>query len=178
MNSAAFYGFAIALAGAIFTLILYALGFHTEKLDMGQHIGWIGLVFPVIGIAWALKEKKQEAIQDGQTLSYGKSFQHAFLIAVFWSIGSSIFAAFYYGWVNTEMVDYVIAQQQIQLEERDVPQDQWERVANFTRTVFSPGAQAAIAAIAGLILGTIISLVTAAFYRYQPSPGRTLDKDT
>ncbi len=178
MKNAAFYGIAIALVGAGFTLVLYILGFQTDKMEIGQWLGWFGLVIPIIGIVLGLREVKEDAVDENKALTYGGAVRQALLMVLFWALGGAVFAYIYYGWINTEMVDYVIATQQEQLAERGVPESQWEGIESFTRTLFKPWLQAIIAGVAAAVMGLIISLIAAAFFRHEPKPRYHVTDDT
>lgn len=165
MKNAAFYGLGIALVGALFTLVLYLLGYQTENLDTGKTLGWLGMAIPIVGIVMGMRDGKQAALKEEGAFGYGAAFKQGMAIVLFWCLGGAVFAYVYYAFINTEMVDYVIEAQRVELAAQDVPESQWEGIESFTRTMFKPGFQALIALVLGGLMGLVITLIAAIFVK-------------
>ncbi len=60
LKKAMIWGAAAAAGGALWTLIEYALGFHTDKPEVGRYTGFIAIIFPILAIVAALRQARAE----------------------------------------------------------------------------------------------------------------------
>ncbi len=168
MTNCIFFGIATSVVSFIYTLVLYFLGFHGEKMEQGQILGWGGLVIFIVGLVLSIRAARAEKLEDGKAFTYGNGFGTGFLTAVFVGIMGSILGYLYGSYINPEMSDYAWAMQEQQMIEKGMSDEQIEQVEGMTRKMMSPGAQAIFAVVGSLFMGAIFSLIIAIFTRGKP----------
>ena len=168
MTNYIFYGLVTSAASFVYTLVLYFLGYHGEKMEQGALLGWLGMVILIIGLILSIKEAKKDALEESKAFGYGGAFKAGFLTTVFIALGSLVFTYIYFAFINTDMADYVIAQQQQEMIEQGQPDEVIEQVEGATRTMMQPGIQAVIGLFGSLLMGTILSLILAIFLKQKP----------
>jgi len=105
MTNCIFYGVAISIVSFIYTLILYFLGFHGEKMEQGQWLGWGGLVIFIIGLVLSVRAARAEKLEDGKDYTYANGLGTGFLTAVVVAVMSAILA-FVYGSITCSPLEY------------------------------------------------------------------------
>jgi ABC-type dipeptide/oligopeptide/nickel transport system permease component len=166
------YGFAMAFAGAALAVLLYLLGYHSDpaKLRAAQGIGMAGgLAIGVTCIVLGTKARRAE-IPASEEFGYGRAFGAGFMIALFASLFGIITTFVYAKFINPEFVDVIVQAQVQQLEAKGLSADKIQGAEKVIRTMASPYVQACFSFIAGLVMGTIISLITAAFLKRPAAP--------
>jgi hypothetical protein len=171
MKTYATYGFAITLGNAVITLIFYLLGFHSDpdKVHMaGLLAAPVALAIGITATTLGMRAKRSAAPStDG--FSYGQAFTTGFMIALFAALFGAIFQYVYVAFINPNFIDIVQQAQRAKLEAKGLSSDQIEHMQAIARTFMKPAALAIFSAIGGLIWGTIISLIVAAFVKRPAS---------
>ena len=165
MSNCFFYAFATSVVSFIYTLILFFLGFHGEKMEQGQLLAWGGLVILAVGLFLAVRAAKAEKVEAGEGFSYGNGFSTAFLTSVFVAVFSAILAFVYASYINPEMADHAWRIQEQAMIEQGMSDEQIGQVEGFTRTIMKPGLQAVFGFFGSLVTGLILSLIIAIFTR-------------
>ncbi|MBS0662551.1 MAG: DUF4199 domain-containing protein [Verrucomicrobia bacterium] len=167
MKTYTLYGFFMALAGMVLTLVLYFLGFHSDpaKFSTAQIIGSVGgLAFGITFIVLGTQARRAEW-PVAEDFSYGNAFAAGFLITLAAAV-IGIFTNFLYFQVINPGISEIIVQAQLdKLEAKGLSAAQMERAEKSIRFFLKPGMTAAFGFIGGLFWGTIISLITAAFLK-------------
>jgi hypothetical protein len=171
MKTCALYGFISALAGALVTLALYFLGFHSDPAKLGA-AKWIGgclgfaiaITFTVLGI----KARRAE-IPETQPFGYGSALWAGVQITAVSSFLSAIFIYLYYGFINRGFTELMLQDAMDKVQAKGVSGADLDRVEKMTRFMMSPGIQFVSVLIFGVIFGFILSLIIAAFLK-RPEP--------
>lgn len=91
------YGALAAAGGALWTLLEYALGWHTTRADVGRWTGFVGLVFPIVAIVLALRAARRDA---GGSLPFRRGLAVAATVSVvLGALGAAFFYA-YHAWLD------------------------------------------------------------------------------
>jgi lysylphosphatidylglycerol synthetase-like protein (DUF2156 family) len=157
------YALILTVCGAVFSLLLYFTGFQTEKLNVGQHLQWLGLVMMFVVLFLGVKAVRDEAPAKG--MSYGRGVGTGTLIALYSSLMSAVYNYIHFKFVNTEFVDYQIALARPKWEAMGMGEAQMEQAEKMTRAFSGPVAYAIMTVIMGVIIGLICSLIIAAFVK-------------
>jgi hypothetical protein len=165
MTNHLFYGLVTSAVGFAYTLVLFFTGYHTEKLDQCAAFGWFGLLIVAGGLVYSLRAARSEAIEEQKTFSYGNRFVVLLMTTLFLSMGSAFFSYLYSAYVNTDMVDYVVAMQQQQLVDQGQPQEVIDQAEQMARMMSTPPFQAAMSFFGTIFLGVFMSLILAAFFK-------------
>lgn len=165
MTNYIFYGLVTSAVSFGYTLILYFMGYHGEKMEEGQLLGYLGLVIMIVGMVLSVREAKKDSFEESMDFTYGKVFKAGFITVIFIGLGSAIFGYIYATYINPEMSDYVIQMQQDKMIEQGSPAEVLEQVERMTRVMLQPHIQALIAFVSSLFLGLFFSLILGIFMR-------------
>jgi len=173
MKTCSLYGFVLALAGALLTLALYFLGFHSDpaKLTAAKWIGGLGGVAIAVTVtALGVKARRAE-VPESEEFGYGRALGAGALLSLVASSLSAVFAYAYYGFINPGFTDILLQDQMDRLQAKGISGAQLDQAEKFTRFFMGPGVQGVSTLIAGFIFGFIISLIVAAFLKRAAPEG-------
>ncbi len=162
------YALIMTVAGAAFQLLLYFTGFQTEKLATGQYLNWIGFIIMIVVLTLGIKAVREEA--PDKSLSYGKGVGTGALISLISGLMSSVYNFIHFKFINTEFADYQMELIRAKWAEAGMPEAQMEQAEGFTRAMLGPIAQAIMTPVMAVIIGTVISLIAAAFLKRAAQP--------
>ncbi len=161
------YGSAMAGAGFVLTLVLYILGFHSDpsKLSTSQWIqGCVGLAISIVCIVLGTKAHRA-AVPAEDDFGYGSALGTGVMITLFAALIGIVTNLLYTQVINPGMTDIAIQAQIAKWEAMNMPAARMEQAESMMRKMMSPPIQAAFAFLGGMVFGTLISLVTAAFLK-------------
>jgi len=161
------YALVLTICSAVMRLLLYFTGFETEKLAVGQHIMWLGLVFMIVILFLGIRAVREES--PGKYMSYGKALGTGVLISLYSSLTSGGYNFVHLKFVNTQFVDYQMEVIKAQWEKAGMSGAQMEQAEGFTRMMMGPVVQGIMTVIMGVIIGLIISLILGAILK-RPAP--------
>lgn len=168
MKPSVTYGFLIALAGLVLSLLMFFTGFHTdvEKFQSGLAKA-IGMVLPLVigiaGLALAMRETRSQ--RTPENWSYGSAFGTGVMTALFAALFSAVTTYTYVAIINPNFSDLVYQAQVAAMEAKNVPAEQIERAEPMMRKWMSPVMMTAFGTVMGLIWSVILSLIVAIFFR-------------
>jgi len=157
----------MALAGAVFLVVLYLLGFHSDpaKLKAAQLIGTIGTLGIVITCITLGIKARRAGMPRTEEFTYGQAFTSGFMIALFSALFGIVTSFLYAKFINPDFVDVIVQAQVTQFEAKGMSASQIEAAEKMVRTMSSPGVQAGFGFVFNLVCATIISLIAAAFLK-------------
>jgi hypothetical protein len=161
------YGAAMAIAGAMLLMLLYLLGFHSDpaKLTMAQIVGSCGgLVISIICITLGIRARRAE-IPPSEEFGYSRALGAGFMVTLFSSLFGIVTWIVYAKFINPDFHDIIVQAQMHAMEAKGMKPEQIEAAEKVIRTMTSPFIQAVFSFFGGLVMGTIISLVAAAFLK-------------
>jgi hypothetical protein len=163
------YGLGLSIAGAVLTLILFFLGYHSDldKFETGQTTTSIlGVVITVIVLILGLRAIR-EATPDG-SLSYGRAVGNGALITLFSGIFSAIFVLIYGLGINPEFHELVRQLQELKMEEQGMDSQQIEAASGMMSFFTGPVFMAMMTLLFSPMMGTVISLILGIFLKRAP----------
>ena len=161
------YGGAMAVAGAILVLTLFFLGFHSEaaKLDAAQTIGLCGgIAIGAVCIVLGTKARLAE-VPPTEEFGYGRALGTGVMIVLFASLFGLVTNFLYFQFINPHFTDVIVQAQLAKMEAKGLQGAQLDQAEKMMRTMMNPGLQAVFGFCGGMITGTILSLITAAFLK-------------
>jgi hypothetical protein len=176
MKTYLIYGFAMALAGAVLAVVLYLVGLHSDpaKLVTAQIVGAAGgLVIGAICITLGTKARRAE-IPPTQDFGYGRALGAGMMIALFASLFGIATTLLYATVINPGFRDVIVQAQIEKFEAKGMSAAQIEAAEKMVRKMMSPAIQAGSGFFGGMVLGTLISLVTAAVLK-RPAVAESFD---
>lgn len=165
------YGFLLALAGAVLTLVLFFAGFHesAEKMATAQWVGGLGgLAITIACLSLAMREKRANSPADG-SWGYGSAFGTGVLTALWGALFGAIFAYVYFALINPAFSDVIVQGQIAKLEASGkLSEAQIANAEPTMRRFASPPILVAFQAVGGFIWTLVVSLIVAIFFRERP----------
>lgn len=161
------YGFAMALAGALLTLALFFMGYHSDpaKLQTAQRIGMVvGLMIGFIGIALGTKARRAE-VPESEPFGYGRALGAGVMVALFSCLFGFITNYVYMAFINPGFGDIILQAQAADMEAKGLTSAQIEQAEKMTRFFIGPVVSSCFSMIFGFIISVIIALVTSAFLK-------------
>lgn len=90
-------GLVAGIGTASWTMFEYLMGWHGERMDIGAITGFVGLIFPVGAILWALRTTKRES---GGRLSIRQALICGLSVSLILAAVGIAFYLLYYGVIN------------------------------------------------------------------------------
>lgn len=165
------YGFAMSIAGALLTLALFFLGFHSDpaKFSTAQWIGGLGgLAIGVVAIVLGTKARLAE-VPATEAFGYGRALGAGVMITLFAALIGIVTNYVYMQIINPGMADMIVQAQIDKFEAKGMSGAQLEQAEKMTRAMTGPLISSCFGFIGGMVFGTLISLVTAAFLKREAS---------
>lgn len=106
----------------------------------------------------------------GGSLTYGKAFSTGFRVALFGGILAAIFMFIYVSYINTEFITQALEAQRAKFVEKGMSDEQIDQAMAMTSKMMGPAMFSFWAAVGSAFMGAIISLITAAIVKKDPSP--------
>jgi hypothetical protein len=161
------YGGAMAIGGALLTFALYFLGLHSDpaKLGAAQGVGFCGAV--VIGFACLILgvKARREEMPAEEDFGYGRALGAGVMVVLFSSLFGMITSILYSTVINPSFADVIVQAQVQQWEAAGLTGTQVESAEKVTRSLMKPPIQAVLGFFGGMVSGTVMSLITAAFLK-------------
>jgi hypothetical protein len=169
MKTYALYGFISALAGAFLTLIEFFTGLHSDaaKLPAANLIGGIGAIAIIVTCIILGTKARREEVPLTEDFGYGAAFFAGFMISFVSTVLSTAFSFIYNSYINPAMMDIILQDRLSKLEASGMSGDRLDKAESMTRMMMSPIPLAIYLLIVGVIVGLVLSLITAAFLKRQ-----------
>ena len=158
------YGAAIAIAGVLLLVVMDATG-----LEGNQALGYLGFLFPIIGIVLAIRSAKRE--ETGE-FTFGDGFKEGAAVSLVAALLGGLLTYLYLNMVNPGYLDAVREAASAQLDAQGMTGREREQVEAMTSGLTSAGSVAGITAGTNFVLGLIISAVAAAIMRRKADPAQ------
>jgi len=157
------YGFLISLGGAILTMAMFALGFHTDNIAAGQKWNWLGIAIALAGIALGMREYRREVGQG--VMSYGRGVATGLFISLWSALFSAVFSVIYFTVVNPGFSEAMVQFQMAEMERKGIPPASIDQAEGMIRAFSSAPAITIMGAVMGVIMGLVLSLILAAILK-------------
>ena len=155
-------GIVIGIALIIFSLAMFFL-----EVDRESKIMWLSYLILFGGLYWAIISYRKKL--PGEFMSYGQALLTGFLTGLFASILTAVFTYIYVVYIDTTLIDHVIAQAEEKILESqpDISDEDLDRALSMTEVFTSPGMMALFSFIGNVILSTLFSLIIAIFAKRE-----------
>jgi len=171
------YGAAMAVAGLLFTLLMFFAGFHSDAEKMESGVAkTIGMIVPLaIGITCivlAIKARRAE-VPETESFGYGAAFVAGLMTGVFAVLFGLITSYLYFVVINPNFSDVVYQGAVAKMEAKGVPSDKIAQAEPMMRKFMSAPAMIVFGAVGGFCSSLVISLIAAAFLK-RPDPDQAV----
>lgn len=151
------YGLITGLVSVGYSLVLFLTQQNTSTL-----LGGISYIILIVGIVLAYREFKRE---NSGYMTYGQGLGIGTLIGVVTGVFSAVFIYIYVAFVDSTFLERTRETQILEMERRNMNDEQIEQAMEVTAGLFGPGFMAVAAFIGSIILAFLFSLVIAALMR-------------
>ncbi len=163
------YGAGTGIALIIFTLIMYV-----SNLYMNQTLGYLSYLILIAGmVVGSIQYRK---VQLKGFMTYGQAFSVNFLIGLFASIISVIFFFFYIKYINTGLIEEIMAQVRTKMEAKagNMSQEQMDQAMMWTERFMTPVWMVVWGFLGNAFWAAIFALVIAIFLRKKDPNAPTM----
>ncbi|MCX7987128.1 MAG: DUF4199 domain-containing protein [Bacteroidales bacterium] len=157
------YGLITGLILVAYTLLLYITG---QLMNKG--LGYISLV--ILAACLYIFTKQYRDKINGGTLTYGQGFSVGVLTGIFAGILSAFFSLILYMYIDPSLVDKQLSIAEQDMLSRGMSEEQVEMAINMTKKWMTPGMMFLSGILSMAFLSALISLITAAILKKNPSP--------
>jgi len=170
------YGLFSALGITLVSLILFFLGYHSDaaKLGTAQLIGTIGaLAISITLTVLGIKARRAE-VPATEPFGYGRALAAGVMITLFAVLFGAVTNYLYNHVINPGFSDIMVQAQIEKWEAKGMTAAQIEGAESMMRKMMHPAAQAVFGILAGMVFGTVISLIAAAFLQRPAVPAENV----
>ena len=156
------FGGAVAIANVALTALMGATG-----QEGNQALGYLGLLFLVIGIVLAIRAAKRA--ETGE-FTFGEGFKEGAAASLIAALLGALLSYLYFTAVNPGYMDAAREAAAAALRQQGLTGAQLEQAQAMTETMSTPGAISAIGGVTSFITGLIVSALAALFMRRKADP--------
>ncbi len=149
-------------------LVIYSLMMYFLNQTGNKYVGWLSFVIMIAGIVYLQIQYRDKELKG--TMPYGKAFGFAILMVLVASVITTVFTYLLFAVIDPGLVDKLLAVAEEQLTRRGMTGDQIEMAMKVSRKMMSPPLMAVFGLIGNMFWGTIISLITSAITKKEPTP--------
>ncbi len=162
------YGAAMTAAGFVVIMVCYIVGlWEPANLGKGLIIGvCAGLAIQITGIVLGTRQVRAATGKRGFT--YGEAFKAGFMIALCGALCGIVSNFIFFKFVNPNYNENMIAWTKSMMEGMNAPEARIEKAEEDMRAKGGLDRQLINGVVGGIVLGTIISLITAAIMKRPP----------
>jgi Protein of unknown function (DUF4199) len=167
MKTTLTYGVLMAVGGAVLSISFYLLGLHSDpaKFDTAQWLGMAaGLAIGIACITIGIRARRAE-LPAGEPFGYGRALGTGVMITLFAALIGIVTNFAYTNFINPGFTDVIVQAQIAKLEAKGLNRTQIEGAEKMIRAMSGPVAQAVGGFVGGMLFGTVISLIAAAFLK-------------
>jgi hypothetical protein len=151
------YG-AITGAGICLWIIAeYLLGFHTDKMDVGEYSIYFVVLIPLITIYLGIKEKRDR--QNKGVISFNYGVRTGLMISLIAAVITSLFIIFYFNFIDPKFFERGVQYQTQKLILKGKTNKEIAGQIENIRLTFSFVNQLLFAILGTVVTGFIISIV-------------------
>jgi hypothetical protein len=163
------YGVGTGIGLIIFTLIQYVTNIY-----LNQTVGYLAFVIMAAGMIFGSLQYRKVQLKGFMT--YGQAFTVNFLIALFATVMSIIFFFFYVKYINTGMIEELLALTRTKMEAKagTMSQEQIDQAMMYTEKFMSPVWMAIWGLLGNAFFAAIIALIIAIFERKKDPNAPTM----
>jgi hypothetical protein len=168
MKTALVYGAGLAVANTVVMLLLFFLGFHTAERFLSGMLLQFGLGVLVLAVVLVLGMRARRNESGPEGFPYSRALGTGVLIALFAGLISIVLTPLYTRVINPGYHDAALEWTVGMMEKAGAPSDKIDEAREQHLNGRSVVRESVVGVIGSVILGTIFSLVIAAFVRKPP----------
>jgi len=157
------YGIITGLFICGWQLIEYSLGFHTDKMHIGEYTTYFVIIIPFITLYMGIKEKRDRI--NGGHISIGHGIRTGLMISLIATIIMAVFLIVYYNLINPDFFEIGIAYQKEKLMVRGRTSEEIALEMGNLKSMFSFVNRFLFGTLGIVTSGFIISIAVSMFLK-------------
>lgn len=162
------YGLIIAAVSAIWLIVQDLIGLHDKYIQYQSMVSWLGLIIPIAGLFFAIKEKRDKEFEG--SISYGQCIKTGLLTTIVNGFLGSIFGLLFFKFINPKFLTALLELQHQELLDKNLPPESVDAAMGMMEMMFSPAMMTIMGFFITLIGGLIVSLILGAILKKDPPP--------
>ena len=154
------FGVIGGLGGIIISLILFFANLQYESWSK-----WLQSLVMIVAIVVGVKAIA--AANKHKVVSFGALFGAGMLITTIIAIISIVYFFLYSNFIETNFIDNLLDVSRAQMAEKGLSEEQVDAAIEMSKKFMSPGIMMAISLFSSLIMGAIVSLISAAIFKNE-----------
>jgi hypothetical protein len=156
-------GIILGLIGIVYSLIMYFLDIYLNNIQ-----GYIFILVQIV-ILYFLVKLYRDNFMHGM-ITFGQALGAGVVICLYYSIIIAIFTYILYAFIDTNLIDKMLAMAEEKLLDRGLSQSQIDAGMSVQSKIMKPGFIAPMSIFGNMFQGLIMSLIVAAFVRKEGNP--------
>ncbi len=156
-------GILLSVGLFLWLLLEFFLGFHTTRIDYHPFITWLSIVIPIVGIYWSMKVKRDR--EYAGKISFVQALKSGFVVTAIMSLLGPIMVFVYVSAINPLFFSTMLAHSKVMIEGLNISVIDKEKMIEESTRNFSTSSYVIQSFIGSLIMGTVLSLLTAALMK-------------
>ena len=156
-------GILLSVSLFLWLLLEFFLGFHTTRIDYHPFITWLSIVIPIAGIYWSMKVKRDR--EYAGKISFVQALKSGFVVTVIMSLLGPIMVFVYVSVINPLFFSTMLAHSKVMIEGLNISVVDKEKMIEESTRNFSTSSYVIQSFIGSLIMGAVLSLLTAALMK-------------
>ena len=156
-------GILLSVGLFLWLLLEFFLGFHTTRIDYHPFITWLSIVIPIAGIYWSMKVKRDR--EYAGKISFVQALKSGFVVTAIMSLLGPIMVFVYVSAINPLFFSTMLAHSKVMIEGLNISVIDKEKMIEESTRNFSTSSYVIQSFIGSLIMGTVLSLLTAALMK-------------
>lgn len=161
------YALALTISQAVFNLVMYFLGYQTDKMEAGQYFQWLALIITGVVLWLGIRAVREES--PGKSLTYGQGVGAGALISLYSSPMTAIYTYLHLKFINPDFFEYQAALMHEKLVAKGLPDEKIEAFEAMSKKFSGPGISAFFTLFIVVIAGVLVSLIVAAILKRPPA---------
>ena len=147
----------------LWLLLEFFMGFHTTRIDYHPFITWLSIVIPIAGIYWSMKVKRDR--EYAGKISFLQALKTGFIVTSTMCLLSPIMVFVYVSAINPLFFSTMLAHSKVMIEGLNISIVDKEKMIEESTRNFSTSSYIMQSFLGSLIMGTILSILTAALMK-------------
>jgi len=156
-------GLILGLIGIVYSLVMYFLDLSLNKTQ-----GYVFILVQIVVLFYLVKSYRDNYMHG--MITFGQALGAGIIICLYYSIIIAVFSYILFAFIDTNLLDKMLAGTEERLIERGLPQAQIDAGMAVQQKLMKPAFISGISIFGSMFQGLIMSLLIAAFVRKEGNP--------
>ena len=156
-------GAILGLIGIVYSLVMYFM-----NLFLNNAQGYAFILIQIVVLYFLVKSYRDHFMH--RMITFGQALGAGVVICLYYSIIMAIFMYILYAFIDTNLIDKMLAMAEEKLLDRGLSQSQIDAGMSVQSKIMKPGFIAPMSIFGNMFQGLIMSLIVAAFVRKEGNP--------